>query len=163
MAEKTGATLDMRQWHDALDRLVGPARESLARSMAVAGGRVLRDEARLRAPVGPSGNLSRAIYLAYRDRESSPAVARYQVTWNRRVAPHGHLVEFGYWQPYVVVKINGEWVTTKTPRLHAKQIPAYPFLRPAYEARGAAAIAAMLARGRERLPQLLAGEASRGS
>ena len=36
-----------------------------------------------------------------------------------------------------------------------KDVPAYPFLRPAYEASAARAVKAMIERGRERLPELL--------
>ena len=31
----------------------------------------------------------------------------YSVSWTAKKAPHGHLLEFGHWQPYVVAKIPG--------------------------------------------------------
>lgn len=151
------ATVDTSQWEAAIAKLAGPLRTHLARSMAVAGGKVLRDEAILLAPV-KSGLLKSAIYLAYKDTKSNDAVVTYSVTWNSKIAPHGHLLEFGHWQPYEVKKLpNGDFVTTKTLLPSPKWIHASPFLRPAQDSAGARARKAMIDRGRERLPELLAG------
>jgi len=127
--------------------------------MAVAGGEVLRDEAKARVNTH-NGVLAGAIYLAFRERYSTDQEVQYSVTWNKRKAPHGHLVEFGHWQIYVVVrKPDGSYVTDKRRKLATpKWVPAYPFLRPAYEAASARAQAAMIQRGRQRLPELLAGQ-----
>lgn len=143
--------------------------ESLARSMLVAGGKVVRDEARLRAPVAEPGEyaanpglLKSAIYIAYNTTDSHGGTYAYKVTWNHKVAPHGHLVEFGHWQPYAVHKrLDGRGYYTDTSEKLAtpKRIPARPFLRPAWEATKDAAVERMMQRGRERLPQLLAEEA----
>lgn len=161
--------LDTSQWNRVLEKLVGPARESLARSMAVAGGTVLRDEAKARAP-RKSGKLASSIYLAYRDSESTGTVVMYSVTWNSSKAPHGHLLEFGHWRYNKIVNgypqkslINGKR-SGRGPQDHGGPgakvppvwVPADPFLRPAYDARGGFALQAMLQRGRERLPELLA-------
>jgi HK97 gp10 family phage protein len=149
------AKIDTREWDAALAKLAGPLRVSLARSMAVAGGEVIRDEAKARVH-SHNGVLQDAIYLAFRDQRSTDDLVVYGVSWNRAKAPHGHLVEFGHWQPYVVVKkSDGTWVTTKTRRSTPAWIPAHPFLRPAFEATRELAHAAMIARGRERLPELL--------
>ena len=169
MAKGLQATFDTSGWSAGLDRLLGPARVSLARSMAVAGGEVLRDEAKLRAPrssrgavseAGPRIPLAETIYLAFRDRYSGDKEVQYAVTWNKAKAPHGHLVEFGHWQIYPVIrKPDGSYVTDKRRKLPApKWLPASPFLRPAYEAASARAHAAMIQRGRQRLPELLAGQ-----
>lgn len=169
MAKGLQATFDTSGWSAGLDRLLGPARVSLARSMAVAGGEVLRDEAKLRAPrsgqgavseAGPRIPLAETIYLAFRDKYSGEKEVQYAVTWNKSKAPHGHLVEFGHWQIYAVVRRpDGSYVTDKRRKLKApKWVPASPFLRPAYEAAATRAQAAMVQRGRERLPQLLAGQ-----
>lgn len=50
-----------------------------------------------------------AIYRVYSPERSTGAVKTYRVSWNKKKAPHGHLLEFG---------------TAKA--------PAYPFLTPAY-------------------------------
>lgn len=149
--------LDTSGWAEGLARMDGPLRESLARSMAVAGGRVLRDEAKQQAPV-ESGRLQGSIYLAFKDGESTDGRVVYSVSWNHRVAPHGHLVEFGHWQPYMVAKLaSGEWITTDIKLPVPKWIAAKPFLRPAFDVAHKTAQAAMVARGRQRLPELLAG------
>jgi len=155
MADGAHARVDTSGWDALFDQLAGPTRESLARSMAVAGGQVLRDEAKARAPIGPTGNLSEAIYLAFRDTLSTADRVQYSVTWNKSRAPHGHLIEFGHWQPFVTVKIGDRWVSLDRRRTQPKWIPAQPFLRPAYEAAHGRALQAMMQRGRERLPQLL--------
>lgn len=159
MAKGLQATFDTSGWSAGLDRLLGPARVSLARSMAVAGGEILRDEAKTRVNTH-NGVLANAIYLAFREARSNEKEVQYTVTWNKSKAPHGHLVEFGHWQIYAVVrKPDGTYVTDKRRRLATpKWVPAYPFLRPAYEAASARARAAMIQRGRERLPELLAGQ-----
>lgn len=152
----TTAKMDTSGWDAALANLAGPLRVSLARSMAVAGGEVLRDEAKIHAPV-KDGTLQNAIYLAYKDNKSSEERVVYSVTWNGKKAPHGHLLEFGHWQPYKVVKLpNGQWFTTKELLPSPKWTAAHPFLRPAMGAIPRAQ-AAMIQRGRVRLPELLAG------
>lgn len=169
MANALQAAFDTSGWSAGLDRLLGPARVSLARSMAVAGGEVLRDEAKVRAPrsgqgaVGDSGPripLAEAIYLAFRERYSGDKEVQYAVTWNKRKAPHGHLAEFGHWQIYAVIrKPDGSYITDKRKKLASpKWVPASPFLRPAYEAAALRAQGAMIQRGRQRLPELLAGQ-----
>ncbi|CAB3675919.1 hypothetical protein LMG26690_01323 [Achromobacter animicus] len=159
MAKGLQATFDTSGWPAGLDRLLGPARVSLARSMAVAGGEVLRDEAKARVNTH-NGVLGAAIYLAFRERHSTEQEVQYAVTWNKRKAPHGHLVEFGHWQIYAVIrKPDGSYVTDKRRRLaRPRWVPAYPFLRPAYEAASERAQAAMIQRGRQRLPELLTGQ-----
>lgn len=151
------ATLDTSGWAEGLAALNGPLRESLARSMAVAGGQVLRDEAKLLAPK-ESGLLASSIYLAHKEGKSTESQVVYSVSWNARKAPHGHLLEFGHWQPYVVKKLpNGEWFTTKEKLPAPKFIAAHPFLRPALDSAGKRAQQAMINRGRQRLPELLNG------
>jgi len=162
------AQVDMRGVLAGLDLLAGPIANHLARSMAVAGGQVLRDEAKLLVPVGTEeggsiypGALRDAIYLAYKDSGSTGKNIRYSVSWNAKKAPHGHLVEFGHWQIYKVAKIpggyGGGYYTTKIKLDAPKWTPAYPFLRPALDSAGPRARAAMLERGSQRLPELLQG------
>jgi HK97 gp10 family phage protein len=140
MTAKSG--LDISEWASALDQL-GSLRVSLARSMAVAGGTILRDEAKRNAPVD-TGLLRDSIYLAYKDGLSNEAQIVYSVTWNSKKAPHGHLIEFGHWH------VQGGKGGEKT-----SFTPAQPFLRPAFDQMPRAK-AAMIERGRERLPELLA-------
>lgn len=147
------ATVDDSSALAGLDMLGGALRVSLARSMAVAGGQMIRDEAKVRAPED-SGRLKSAIYLAYKDGESTDERVVYSITWNSRTAPHGHLIEFGHWQTNVAYKDGADWWSGQAKQ--PKWISAHPFLRPAYEATGERAQAAMFERARERLPELLA-------
>ncbi len=165
------AEIDVSEWIAGLNRLADPAlRTSLARSMAVAGGKVLRDEAKLQAPM-KSGLLKSAIYLAYRDAQSTDEQVTYRITWNATKAPHGHLLEFGHWRYNMI--INGRPQKSlrdglkrgKGPADHvppgALDVPVWvnakPFLRPAFDVAGADAQKAMVERGRQRLPELLRG------
>lgn len=142
MADNSGMKLDDSEWMAALNKLDGPFKEKLARSMAVAGGKVMRDEAKLQAPV-KTGLLRDSIYLAFKDDRSNEAQVVYSVSWNSKTAPHGHLLEFGHWH------------TTKD-GVQASWTPAKPFLRPAYDIAKPAAAQAMMERGRERAAELLA-------
>jgi hypothetical protein len=166
MDDGTVITTDFSSALAGLDRLTGELRTKLARSMAVAGGTLLRDGAIDRAPVGTEeggskrpGLLKSSIYLAFKDRRSTAKDVIYAVTWNSKKAPHGHLVEFGHWQFYATYKgKDGAWYTDKTRKLAVPRwIPAEPFLRPTIDAEGGAAKQAMIARGAERLPELLSG------
>lgn len=77
-----------------------------------------------------SGLLEGAIYRVYSPEKSSPTSKLYRVSWNKKKAPHGHLIEFG----------------TST-------APAYPFLRPALS-RVPDAITAGQARMAKKLDQM---------
>lgn len=160
MGSSVQAKFDTSGMLAGLERLRSQAlRESLARSMAVAGGEVLRDEAKAFAPVA-DGVLKGSIYLAFKEKRSTENQVTYSISWNSKVAPHGHLIEFGHWQPFVVTqKPDGTFVTTKIRRAEPKWIAAHPFLRPAYEGGQGRARDAMVARGKARLPELLAGAA----
>lgn len=139
-----------------LEKLGGSIRQKLASSMLVAGGKVVRDEARARAPE-ETGRLKQSIYLARDEKVSVGAKVGYNVSWNSRTAPHGHLIEFGHWRVNRLVPTGelGRWKAT-TERLPAPiWTAAQPFLRPAYEATKARLLDVMVARGRERFPELL--------
>lgn len=155
------AKFDVSQVLSGLENLRS-VQNHLARSMCVAGGKVLRDEAKVRAPVGTDeggskspGALQRSIYLAYRDKESTDTRVVYQVSWNAKKAPHGHLLEFGHWQTRAAYKGgDGDWHSGK-PLDAPKWVPAHPFLRPAFDAAHRRAQEAMIARGRQRLIELM--------
>lgn len=162
------AKVDLSVVFDGLDKLGSSIKYSLARSMAVAGGQVVRDEAKTLAPV-ESGRLKSAIYLAYRDGESTDERIVYSVSWNSKSAPHGHLLEFGHWRYNKIIKgvpqkslINGK-TRGSGPQDHGGEgaldvpvwVPAHPFLRPALDATRGTMVQAMIQRGRKRLPELL--------
>jgi len=163
-------SFDFGDVYKRLDGLAGAAKQHLPRSMLVAAGTVIRDEAKVRAPVfdgstalrGGSnvtkppqpGLLQEAIYLAYSDKRSLPEAGRhtYSVSWNAKKAPHGHLLEFGHWRLNAIQ--GGYPKKAKLPE--PKWVPAHPFLRPAYDAAISIAMQAAMDRGRERTSELLA-------
>lgn len=173
MVDSFRPELDLSGWATGLDKLGGELKTSLARSMAVAGGKVLRDEAKHQAPV-EDGVLRDAIYLAYSERRTGNERVVYSVTWNSQKAPHGHLLEFGHWQPFKVVynKKSGQFTTLAKGKGGGpnavpnpggpKWIAARSFLRPALSVAGQMAANAMILRGRERFPELLAGGSEDG-
>jgi len=78
------------------------------RAGAIEGAKIIADKARELAPMGPTGNLKKAIkYKEMPYKETSPIVSIAAV--DRKKAPHAHLVEFG---------------TVKS--------RAHPYFRPAY-------------------------------
>lgn len=154
-----------------LQILRGPARESFARRVAVSGGRMVRNEAKLLAPKGEAeaqytqpyggsknpGLLADSIYVAYDEKGSSSTNFIYSVSWNHKRAPHGHLIEFGHWQPYRVVfdKSKGQWITLKD-KPRPKKIAARPFLGPAFDAVKPSLFTVMLHVAQREFPKLLA-------
>ena len=128
------------------------AKEPVARAMAHAMGVEVRDEARLRAPVGtPAGGskrpglLASAIYVAYDQRVNmlNPDSYRYTVSWNSKKAPHGHLLEFGHWMPYKYTRLkDGRYTTNKPLQPNPTKtndagfwVQQYAFLGPAFDSR----------------------------
>lgn len=102
------------------------ALERAARPAAQAAAQVLYIEARRNAMEirRQSGNLMRAIYQAYSERNSSTGRATYHISWNPRKAPHGHLIEWGHIQRYVsYVGKDGNWYTAVRPEMRGKPKP----------------------------------------
>ena len=93
-------------------------RESLARRMLEPCAAEFRDQARLNAPEGDeitsayhdgktgsieSGTLRRAIYQAFRDKQSTGTKFVYMVSWNHTNAFWGHMVEWGVSRKWQIV------------------------------------------------------------
>lgn len=94
-----------------------------------------------------TGTLYKAIYQFYMDDVSDDTNANYRISWRTAgkglglaVAPHGHLVEFGYIQRYARYKnSHGDWVTDKRrPLDEPRYVRAHPFIRPALDKTDAA-------------------------
>lgn len=81
---------------------LGDEAEEAVRPAAQAAIQVLYDAVKSNVAAIPrvSGNLARSIYQAYSEENSRPGVASYHLSWNANKAPHGGLVEYGYWQRY---------------------------------------------------------------
>lgn len=159
---------DIRQAVTGLDDIMAgldsllAIREPVARAMGAAMGVEVRDEAIIRAPVLQPGNegfdnqrrdqLKEAIYVAYDGRRSilNEGHFVYGVSWNRRKAPHGHLLEFGHFMPFEAHKVDGKWFTPikGVQRVDGRKrnvgvamaagpfyVDAHPFLGPAFDAK----------------------------
>ncbi len=132
-------------------KALGKGAEEALRPAAQAGAQVFYDEMRTRAPVA-EGVLRDSIYQFYLERKSGDDKHVYVVGPNKSKAPHWHLVEFGHWQPYAVVMIDGQLKTLKDRPLPTPVfVPAQPFIRTTLDAMSVQALEAM----RERYVQAL--------
>ena len=158
MASHRQAVTGIDSIFKGLDKLL-EMREPIARAMGAAMGAAVRDEAIERAPVLEPGNegwdnqranqLKEAIYLAFDGRRSvlNQGHFVYGVSWNRRKAPHGHLLEFGHFMPYEADRADGKWFTPITKAGKGRRramgisrgdgffVKAHPFLGPAFDAK----------------------------
>ena len=78
----------------------GEAAEEAARPAAQAGAQVLYDAVKQNvAALGrKTGNLRRSIYQKHSEERSVGGRQVYNISWNAKTAPHGHLVEWGFVQ-----------------------------------------------------------------
>jgi HK97 gp10 family phage protein len=91
--------------------------------------KVTYDEVRANAAKNKkTGLLQSAIYRVYSPEKSTDDQKTYRVSWNKKKAPHGHLIEWG-----------------------TSRAPAFPFVRPAFDH-----IQAAIDAGRARMAQRLA-------
>lgn len=140
----------------AIDKLADDGYK-VARSMGVAAGVVLRDEAKTNVGVH-TGKLRSAIYVAFDEKTSTANRIRYNVSWNNAKAPHGHLVEFGHWRTNVVIQLpNGQWHTTKEKLAEPVKVKPVAFLRRAHDTMQPHLFRVAVTAGQRRLRDLLNG------
>lgn len=147
MADGTKINFDTSSLEKAFAKLDQNVKEHLARSGALAGGKVIRDEAKLRVPVD-KGTLRDSIYVAFSERDSDSKQKTYTVSWNSKKAPHGHLVENGFW-------LTKKGKHKKGAGGKIKRIPGKAFLASANEAVKDKAARAANNRMRERYKELV--------
>lgn len=90
--------------------------EAAARPAAQAGAEVLYSAvlANVAGLGTKTGNFENSIYQAYSKKDSVNGVQSYDITWNHRKAPHGHLIEDGFIQRYkAYIGSDGKWYTNK--------------------------------------------------
>lgn len=108
-----------------LDKITKAAEDG-ARPAAQAGAQVFYEEVEQRVsgidggPGVVTGKLKGAIYQAFVEKESGNGRAVYRISWNKKKAPHGQLLERG-----------------------TSKMAARPFIRPSYDAKRSAAIQAV--------------------
>jgi HK97 gp10 family phage protein len=101
----------IKEFERQANRLIKDVNESKTR-LLLGQARLVRDRIKQKAPLGPTGNLKKAVYAsAIPPSLSSEAVAFAGV--RPRKAPHAHLVEFGHAGPHPA--------------------PPHPFVRPAWD------------------------------
>jgi HK97 gp10 family phage protein len=93
----------------ALDKFAQNVQEKVLFSGVAAMAKVVYDEAQNKVPV-KTGLLKSSIYRVYSKDRSTDQKKTYQISWNKKKAPHGHLVEFG-----------------------TSRAAAHPFIRPAFD------------------------------
>lgn len=105
------ATSKLRGNLDAgLKKLEADIRDRVCLSGAAAMARVLYKEAEgYAAAHHKTGKLESAIRRRYNEQRSNGSKKTYWVSWNPKVAPHGHFLEYG-----------------------TSRAPAYPFIAPAF-------------------------------
>lgn len=88
-----------------LDNLAAEAM-SAARPAAQAGAQVLYEavKANVSRIRKVSGNLDRAIFQKFIENEARAGLASYRISWSRKKAPHGWMLEFGFMQRYELAR-----------------------------------------------------------
>lgn len=184
MANFISLNYDASQAIKALDVFADEMDEEFTRPVAQAGAEYMVHEvrAKVRSLGRKTGLLLGSIYQAYGKEISKNGYSEYGVSWRVKKtslprAPHGHFLEFGYSQPYVVFvarkgRYAGQFFTAKNRdkygeakpsraksdrakreamylRRHngPKRIPAHPFLVPTYESHKSRVMAHMLRKG----------------
>lgn len=113
------------------DKLTEQIQGEVSMAGAAAMAYVYYEEARLNASRHiVTRKLYDSIYRVFVKERSTGKIKVYRTSWNKRKAPHGHLIEFGH-----------------------KNAPAYPFIRPAFD-RTQAAIEAGTNRMAEKMDEL---------
>lgn len=117
---------------EGLDNLAADVQKA-TRPAASAAAKVLYDEVKKNAQLfgegyvaDGTGKLADAVYRVYSRAGSDAMRATYHVSWNQTKAPHGHLVEFGHWQPYVTYRgKDGKFHTAVRPSMLKQYLATY--------------------------------------
>lgn len=95
----------------SLDKFAKDVRDKVLFSGVAAMAGVIYEAARTNAQANKkTGLLQDSIYRVYSPEKSGDESKLYRISWNKKKAPHGHLIEFG-----------------------TSRAPAYPFMRPAFD------------------------------
>ncbi len=142
---------------DSINKLAEGIQSDAIRSAAFAASKVIYAEMKLRAPVGPTGNLKASIYQYHNEKNPIKGKHVYSIGPNKKSGKgnHWHLIEYGHWRTNVVIKLpNGKFMATKQKLDTPVWVPAKPFIRPTYDAKISEAMAAAVVRLREKVKEL---------
>jgi HK97 gp10 family phage protein len=78
----------------SLEKFEKETREKILISATAASAKVIYEDVLINVPV-KTGLLKSSIYRTFSKEKSSYEVATYRISWNHKIAPHGHLIEFG--------------------------------------------------------------------
>lgn len=132
-------SVDTQSFEAGLDAMLEGIAEGV-RPAAQAGAQVIYDRVQANvAAIGKvTGNLSGSIYQAWSKDKSGRFQQTYHVSYRTKItglprAPHGHLVEYGHIQRYVVrQRRDGSWYTAIRPEMRGKPKPTTKAERDAY-------------------------------
>ena len=167
---------------ELLSEFTNRLREKALRSAAYAGAKVFYEEMQRRAegaeqqsPNVKSGTLRGAIYHWHDEQESRAGTRQvYAVGPNKAKAPHWFNVEYGHFRynhlipiddgrvvkngTKVVVGHDGQrYIATRARLSNPEQVPAYPYIRPTFDAMAKVAVDRMRERLGERIKELQSG------
>ena len=167
---------------DLLGEFTNRLREKALRSAAYAGAKVFYEEMQHRAegaeahsPNVKSGTLRSAIYHWHDEDASRGGLKQvYAVGPNKRKAPHWFNVEYGHFRynklipieegrvvkdgTKVVVGHDGQrYIATRMKLADRQQVPAYPYIRPTFDAMAKVVVDRMRERLAERIKELQSG------
>ena len=169
----------LKELQASLQRLPENIAKNVLRGAVNAGAAVIRDEAKLKSPVmheaipshQPPGTLKRAIIVKQIPEKSGPTQQTFFVTVRKgkklqgqgkkgnksQDAYYASWVEFGHWMNTTGKALSGgrnrdAKRTAAIAAGHNKFVPAYPFMRPAYEAKKFDAVSAIKAYLEKRIP-----------
>lgn len=117
-----------------LEQFASDIQEKALRPAAYAASKVIYAEMKIRAPIGPTGNLHNSIYQYHDVKLSVDGKQIYAIGPNKKKAPHWHLLEYG------------------TSRMAAR-----PFIRPTYDAMIGKAMDAAYKRLHEKVKEIADG------
>ena len=116
----------------SLDKFAKDVREKVLFSGVASMAKVIYDEVKANTsgvkdadkfPGVKTGTLHNSVYRVFSPEKSKDETKLYRISWNKKAAPHGHLIEFGHWTKKV----------GKYGPLRPVWVAAHPFLRPAFD------------------------------
>lgn len=159
---------------EQIDAFTEKIRDKALRSAVYAGAKVLYDEMHNRVDrLSKDGVLKGSLYHWHDDKRSVNGKQFYLIGPNKGEARHWYNVEYGHWRVNKLIPLTGDtpggkytvvvghngqkYIATKQRLPQPVWTPAYPYIRPTWDAKATAAVQAMLKRLPERIAELQNG------